>query len=397
MVNPFILLPFYAYPSGSLWDALYTEVSGSPSLTFSIIVNVDTGPGTASPPSSDWITALSTLNSYNNTQLIGYVHTSWAERAIADVEADIDVYADWASYTGADIHMDGIFFDEAPHDDATEYVNYMVSATDYARSKLDSAYVVLNPGTTVSDSYYDTADMVVAAEDTYSAYSSASIEAVSESQRENSAFIIYSFVDSTSTQAETMNTLVNSGIPGIYITDEDGYESLSSIFSELVSGMASMVNSTDSSTSSSSTTSAAQSTATSSSTGSSTAATYSTTSSTGIASATAAAQSTTFSTSTATAGTGTTFSEGTSPTTATTSSEGTSPTTATTSSEGASLTSASTTSSLITAVSVGSSSVTSSETSSSTWSPGHPHGWGQHSSSGDKTSQVEDAGECDSD
>jgi hypothetical protein len=57
---------------------------------------------TIAPPASEYITGVSTLNSYANAHTIGYVRTNWADRDIDDVKQDIEVYSQWASYSGSD-------------------------------------------------------------------------------------------------------------------------------------------------------------------------------------------------------------------------------------------------------------------------------------------------------
>ncbi|CEL11148.1 hypothetical protein ASPCAL14253 [Aspergillus calidoustus] len=52
------------------------------------------------PPASEYITGVTTLNSYANAHTVGYVRTNWADRDINDVKQDIDVYSQWASYSG---------------------------------------------------------------------------------------------------------------------------------------------------------------------------------------------------------------------------------------------------------------------------------------------------------
>ena len=80
-------------------------VAANPSLQFYTIVNPNSGPGAPPYPSMDYVAAIAKLHTHANVKALGYVHTSWAERALADVESDIDTYAGWTGYTGADIHV----------------------------------------------------------------------------------------------------------------------------------------------------------------------------------------------------------------------------------------------------------------------------------------------------
>jgi hypothetical protein len=59
---------------------------------------------------------------------MGYVRTGYATRNISDVTAEINVYSGWAS-KGPAFTMDGIFFDESPHQYSAEAVDFMLRAS----------------------------------------------------------------------------------------------------------------------------------------------------------------------------------------------------------------------------------------------------------------------------
>lgn len=294
MVSPSVLLPLYIYPSGSAWSALYTAISNYPSITFNVVVNPDSGPGSSTAPDSNYIKGIKTLNGYSNVKTLGYVHTSYAGRAIADVESDIASYSNWATYSAADIHMDGIFFDEAPSDDSD--VSYMTSAADFARSNFTTTpFITFNPGVAVGDGYYAEADLVLACEDTYSDFSSSSssyISAVS-GEASKSAFMINTFSGSQSKMSTLVNQIYSGGIGSMYVTTTSDYSALGSGFTSFMSAIASPGSVSSSSTSSSSTSSSASSSATSTIASSTTSA-QATTSAT--AASTSAAQTTSTST-----------------------------------------------------------------------------------------------------
>lgn len=113
------------------------------------MINPDSGPGSPPYPDANYVAGISELNSYDNVRTLGYVDTAHASRALADVESDIDVYAGWADYTGANITVDGIFFDDATTGTTTADYNYMHSAATYAYDHIptDTTYVIFNPGT----------------------------------------------------------------------------------------------------------------------------------------------------------------------------------------------------------------------------------------------------------
>ncbi|KAL3456235.1 Spherulation-specific family 4 [Aspergillus heterothallicus] len=93
-----VILPLYTWPSDSTWEPVYNALAAYPNVDFYVIVNPNSGPGDSSPPASDYITGVETLNSYPNAHTLGYVRTNWADRDISEVKADIDIYSQWASY-----------------------------------------------------------------------------------------------------------------------------------------------------------------------------------------------------------------------------------------------------------------------------------------------------------
>ncbi|KAL3446033.1 Spherulation-specific family 4 [Aspergillus insuetus] len=90
-----VILPLYTWPSEGAWDPVYDALAAYPEVDFYVILRY-------SPPASEYITGVTTLNSYANAHTIGYVRTNWADREIDDVKQDIDVYSQWASYSGSD-------------------------------------------------------------------------------------------------------------------------------------------------------------------------------------------------------------------------------------------------------------------------------------------------------
>lgn len=206
-------------------------------------MNPNSGPGSVSMtqqvPDSNWIAAIATLNSYPNVRTIGYVHTTEATRAIADVEADISVYANWATYTGADIAVDGIFFDEAPSTYTTANFNYMSTAASSARTAFagqsvtslsNEGFLVFNPGTVTDSRYFALADSIVVFEDYYSAFSAASLAAVPAKYTSKSSFLIHDFTASTATQQSVLQQIQAAGMQGVFITTSSSYSAISSLW-----------------------------------------------------------------------------------------------------------------------------------------------------------------------
>jgi hypothetical protein len=103
-----LLLPLYIYPLvwilGNAYEQLANIAKAHPSVGITAVINPDSGPGTAQ--NIDYVEGISILKDAG-IRVIGYVYTSYAGRAIADVEADIDRYV---SFYGPSIS--GVLFDE---------------------------------------------------------------------------------------------------------------------------------------------------------------------------------------------------------------------------------------------------------------------------------------------
>lgn len=100
-----ILVPLYIYPSQSglgwspLFSALTSALERNPSLEFLVVINPGNGPGPDYPiPNADYRAALSRLASYNNVKVIGYVHCSYGERELGEIEKDVGDYLAWLDF-----------------------------------------------------------------------------------------------------------------------------------------------------------------------------------------------------------------------------------------------------------------------------------------------------------
>lgn len=236
-----VIVPLYIYPSPGAWDTLYTSLSANPGLKFQVVINPASGPGAPNTyPDSNYIAAISKLRKYPNAIPLCYVHTSWATRAIPAVETDITTCRNWKNYTSADIHMSGIFFDEAVATYNTTTLAYMTSITNFARSSLGAGNnaIVFNPGMVVVSGWYSLADYIVAFENSYAAYSAAVIGWIPGSVRKQSMFIIYGFTGTATDQQNLVNGIVHTGgIGGLFITDQTVYSAWSSLWAQFASAM----------------------------------------------------------------------------------------------------------------------------------------------------------------
>jgi Spherulation-specific family 4 len=240
----YISFPIYINPSPSAWAPLYSAIAANPQLLFQLILNPNSGPGSGKYPSSAYITAITTLRKYSNVQLIGYVHISYCNRNIVQVESDISTYAGWSTYTGANIHLDGIFFDEAPESYTTFDFSYLTNATNYARAAFKGGHLNLNPGILCDSRYFSLVDTVNVFESPYSSFKNpTTLNAIPVTERKNSTILIYSFKGTTSQQASLVSVIANSSIGGMYITTTGGYTSFSKDWTQFVTAVAATVRS----------------------------------------------------------------------------------------------------------------------------------------------------------
>ncbi|KAF2764262.1 hypothetical protein EJ03DRAFT_321482 [Teratosphaeria nubilosa] len=243
MVNyGFILVPLYIYPLPGAWDQLFQAAKTYPEVTFQAVINPDTGPS-GPCPNSDYINATAYLNKYSNIQTLAYVHTAaqydcGAEadyicpctQPLSALRSNITDYQNWNIHgkcTKQDIHLDGIFFDEAPSDGNCS--SYMSNATSFARSTLTRGSTVLfNAGEAVDSTYWSIADYINVFEDTEAAYDTADIGALDGEGKYHgqTTMIIHSYTDGADIVARDVNTILNvtnDAMAGLYITDLDVY------------------------------------------------------------------------------------------------------------------------------------------------------------------------------
>lgn len=143
-----ILIPLYIYPNW--YDASYQwddVVSASNQVPITAIVNPASGP--TAMPNSDYVQGMNDLLT-GNVKMIGYVYTDYGNRPIADVKADIDIYASsaWTNW------ISGIFFDEVSSSSAE--IAYYTDLYDHVHLQSSLDYVTINPGTNTDETYFDT-------------------------------------------------------------------------------------------------------------------------------------------------------------------------------------------------------------------------------------------------
>ena len=64
---------------------------------------------------------------------VGYVRTGYASRNLSDIVSELNIYAGWV-YKSQAFAMDGIFFDESPHQFSQEAVDLMLGASQAVKN-----------------------------------------------------------------------------------------------------------------------------------------------------------------------------------------------------------------------------------------------------------------------
>lgn len=225
----FVLMPLYLWPTKTNWDPLFASIAANPTVPFQIIINPNSGPGSTTYPDPAFIPNLAKLNAYNNTNLLGYVRTGYASRNLTTVESEVSRYAGWAKYGASDIHIDGIFFDEATDD--TKYLSYMASLYhDVKNTYPNNATVITNPGTPISSSFYAYADFVNPVENTLKFWKSTSggVKSIAAAERPKSTIMLNDYTSSSAQMLADIEAIQQAGYAGLYISNDENYQAIPS-------------------------------------------------------------------------------------------------------------------------------------------------------------------------
>ena len=244
-----LLLPLYIWPGPGKpknWAAVFSALSSYPSVSFTIVVNPDSGPGSSAGPDTDYAPALARLNSYPNARVIGYVHTSYGSQPASALNANVTHWQNWNSYAqtagNQNTTIGGIFFDETPT--ANSNIAYMNNAAAFAKSTLKPSggatpYVVYNPGTSELQSYFTSnVNLVVQFEDTLANYDATNPAAgVAQSEVSQTAFIGNTASGKASNVTRNVKSVKAQGFGGIYFSADCCYDSDLSLVSTVAAAL----------------------------------------------------------------------------------------------------------------------------------------------------------------
>ncbi len=165
-----VLVPLYGYPlvssgSGASYatadSPAWTQVAAGAAVVPTVaIINPSNGPVACSSPPSATLSAfahgIGILHAAGVT-VLGYVRTSYGQRDLAQVEADVQTYAQCYG-------VDGVFFDEVSSQ--ASQAGYYGQAAAAARADIrpirgETALVAINPGTYPDSTIAATADITV--------------------------------------------------------------------------------------------------------------------------------------------------------------------------------------------------------------------------------------------
>ena len=223
-----IIFPLYLYPghNGAAWSDVFSTIEANPAAQWQVVINPNSGPGTTGIPSdSNFISGISKLNSYPNVNTVGYVATSYGNKNISAVNAETDVYASWAGYSGANIAIGGVYFDEVSSEETDTIYSYYQTIAAHARSSFkSSAHVVFNPGYRAPTQLFSYADTIVEYEDSLANYEGKGIiDQIPAQFRDQSALQIYSTPEGTDV-ASLISTMAQSGIEAVYFGEDCCYK-----------------------------------------------------------------------------------------------------------------------------------------------------------------------------
>jgi hypothetical protein len=156
-----VAIPLYIYPGG---DNEWAAVAKAGTAVSYIIANAGDpgGPGLSADPA--YATAIASAHTAGQL-VLGYVDTNFAERALADAQAEVNQW--YAFYP----QIDGIFVDQTP-DGADRIASYYQALSEQIRGKPGAHVVIINPGQpSFAEGYMALADVAMSFENPYGSIS----------------------------------------------------------------------------------------------------------------------------------------------------------------------------------------------------------------------------------
>ncbi|PSN20452.1 Spherulation-specific family 4 [filamentous cyanobacterium CCP5] len=139
-----VLIPLYIYPSHYnpetyVWP---TVAAAQGQVDITAIINPNNGPN-GGAPNRDYVQGMQILKAAG-VEMMGYVSTRYGERPIAEVKAEIDIYASFYP-------VSGIFLDEAAT--SIDKIEYYQQLYQHIRTHFPLQQTILNHGTSPDPAY----------------------------------------------------------------------------------------------------------------------------------------------------------------------------------------------------------------------------------------------------
>ncbi|MCJ1241540.1 hypothetical protein MMC14_009545 [Varicellaria rhodocarpa] len=201
-------------------------IASTPSVHWQVVVNPNSGPGPDTYPDPYYIAGIDKLNSYKNVETIGYVPTNNTHRLYSNVTNDIETYANWATYSTANLSVNGIFFDEAPSMDDAAKIQYMANASSFAYATIPTAAttVIFNPGVIVALPYFYYANTIIEFENSAAEYQNqTTINNFTGGGVKQSAVLVHNYAGTIATLQSLIHTGIANNLAGMYFTDDTNY------------------------------------------------------------------------------------------------------------------------------------------------------------------------------
>ncbi|OAA38303.1 cell surface protein [Metarhizium rileyi] len=175
--KPWVVMPLYYYPlNESTWKPLYDAIAAHPDVGFLVVVNPNSGPGSAPLPGKDYVREVPRLNAWPNVRTVGYVRIDYCNKSLAESCAEIDQYASWSQHGDIPgLHVQGIYVDETPNHYSDERSHYLDQLGQFIKNNeglLGKRTVVHNPGTPPEGKLatFGNPDLVCICEEPYELY-----------------------------------------------------------------------------------------------------------------------------------------------------------------------------------------------------------------------------------
>jgi len=240
LVSSGVTVPLYIDPGDSPacanWGPVITAIQTYTDLPFNIIINPNSGPGSAATPDTSYQGCIPLLRQ-SNVKILGYVPTTAGSRAPSAIVSDANTYFNW----GSAYKPDGLFFDEVTS--GSKNLPVYQNVTSGTRAIWGTtAPIMFNPGTTPVAGYFSLANFIVTFEDTYSVWQTTNLTINSAHPANQQVVLIHTAPAVLKTAVD--HQLVSLGISSSFVTNfpdcAGTYEGYSSFFPDFVADIRSV-------------------------------------------------------------------------------------------------------------------------------------------------------------